>query len=204
MVNHKKTCRIHGELTHENIIEEPTARATRGYVLRCRVCRIEASNRQYEKRRIMDDRKRNSSWSDNEKVCQIHGKLTENNIVIRKSTKNKNGKQSRCKKCIIEQNWKTELRRSARNTRTIIRYHSISFDEYQEMFKRQNNLCKICKQPETRRSRTPGEICRLVVDHCHSTQRIRGLLCHACNLMIGYSRDSIEVLQSAIAYLKIT
>jgi hypothetical protein len=39
------------------------------------------------------------------------------------------------------------------------------------------------------------------VDHCHATQRARGLLCASCNAMIGQARDSATVLRAAADYL---
>lgn len=41
----------------------------------------------------------------------------------------------------------------------------------------------------------------LHVDHCHTTGKIRGLLCHQCNVLLGASKDSITTLQNAIKYL---
>jgi len=43
---------------------------------------------------------------------------------------------------------------------------------------------------------------KLVVDHCHSTGKIRGLLCHNCNRALGLMQDNVETLQNAIDYLK--
>lgn len=49
------------------------------------------------------------------------------------------------------------------------------------------------------------EICgardRLVVDHCHKTGVIRGVLCSNCNTAIGMLRDDVERLRAAIEYL---
>lgn len=71
-----------------------------------------------------------------------------------------------------------------------LRTYGITPDDYAEMLARQGGVCAICRQPETRasrRSRRPG---RLSVDHDHQTGRVRGLLCHKCNMLIGNFGDS--------------
>ena len=42
---------------------------------------------------------------------------------------------------------------------------------------------------------------RMAIDHDHSTGKIRGALCSACNLALGKFRDSPEVLRQALRYL---
>jgi hypothetical protein len=64
---------------------------------------------------------------------------------------------------------------------------------YAYLFKKQKGQCAICKRSETR---------RLSLDHCHATNRIRGLLCLRCNLGIGFFHDSVKSLKAAIRYLK--
>jgi hypothetical protein len=59
------------------------------------------------------------------------------------------------------------------------------------MFQRQNGKCAICCQTER----------KLVVDHNHTTNKVRGLLCNACNSVIGHCHENIAVLVSAAAYL---
>ena len=39
-------------------------------------------------------------------------------------------------------------------------------------------------------------------DHDHETGQFRDFLCGFCNLVIGYSGESIEVLEKVITYLK--
>jgi hypothetical protein len=42
----------------------------------------------------------------------------------------------------------------------------------------------------------------LVIDHCHSSGVIRGLLCHNCNRALGLLQDDVSYLEKAISYLK--
>ena len=42
----------------------------------------------------------------------------------------------------------------------------------------------------------------LAVDHCHSTGKIRGLLCNKCNPAIGFLQDSPEIAKNALEYIK--
>jgi hypothetical protein len=78
----------------------------------------------------------------------------------------------------------------------------ISEDVYLDMWSSQEGLCKICNQGESSKNGNTGMLKSLCVDHCHKTGRIRGLLCHKCNLGIGHLNDSIEILKSAIKYLE--
>ena len=72
--------------------------------------------------------------------------------------------------------------------------HGISLDEYKVMLANQGGLCAICRG-------TPRGKTYFCVDHCHSTGKIRGLLCFNCNTMLGQVADSIEILEAAIFYL---
>ena len=47
-----------------------------------------------------------------------------------------------------------------------------------------------------------GKRIALVVDHCHDTNRVRGLLCTNCNVAIGHMKDDVERLRAAISYLE--
>jgi hypothetical protein len=41
-----------------------------------------------------------------------------------------------------------------------------------------------------------------MIDHCHKTGRVRGLLCRACNVSIGTLGDDHEGVRRALAYLE--
>ncbi len=42
----------------------------------------------------------------------------------------------------------------------------------------------------------------LVVDHCHKSLKIRGVLCKRCNTGLGIFKDDIKMLKKVIDYLK--
>lgn len=73
------------------------------------------------------------------------------------------------------------------------RDYGITLAEFAVMEHRQNGLCAICKGPPDRKY--------LLVDHDHVTKKVRGLLCHNCNVLLGHAKDSVEILQAATEYL---
>lgn len=40
------------------------------------------------------------------------------------------------------------------------------------------------------------------IDHNHTTEKVRGLLCSSCNLALGHAKEDKEVLKSMIEYLE--
>ncbi len=74
------------------------------------------------------------------------------------------------------------------------RSYNISIEQYDMLFKSQHGVCAICSMP-------PRDSRKLVVDHDHETNKIRGLLCDKCNFMLGLSGESASVLQEGINYL---
>jgi len=40
------------------------------------------------------------------------------------------------------------------------------------------------------------------IDHCHTTGRIRGILCKACNTALGFAKESPDRLRSLAAYIE--
>ena len=68
-------------------------------------------------------------------------------------------------------------------------------DDYNKMLEEQGHGCAICS---TKEPRGQG---RFHIDHCHSTGKIRGLLCAKCNVGLGQFDDNIEKMSSAIRYI---
>ena len=81
--------------------------------------------------------------------------------------------------------------------RSLKTLYGISLNDYREMKKEQKHVCAICKSKDTNK-RTNA----LCVDHCHSTNQVRGLLCTSCNFGLGSFNDNEELLANAIAYLE--
>ena len=99
--------------------------------------------------------------------------------------------------------WQKQYReenRRALNDRERQRRFGITSQEYVEIFNAQNEVCAICKNPET--ATRLGKVKALAVDHDHKNGAIRGLLCSDCNTGIGKLKDDPSVLRSAIRYLE--
>jgi len=79
--------------------------------------------------------------------------------------------------------------------------YGITVRQYEEMLEKQNHVCAICGNSETRISNQTSNIQRLSVDHCHTTGKVRGLLCNRCNTAIGRFEDNEGFLENAINYL---
>ena len=76
------------------------------------------------------------------------------------------------------------------------RIYGITIDDYYDMLKMQNNGCGICGaiKPSNRTG-------FFSIDHCHTSGKVRGLLCTKCNRGLGLFNDSPQRLQSAVSYL---
>lgn len=55
----------------------------------------------------------------------------------------------------------------------------LSLEKYNELFTSQKGLCSICGKHQKDVTR------RFAVDHCHTTGKIRSLLCQSCNTHLG-------------------
>ena len=76
--------------------------------------------------------------------------------------------------------------------------YGISSEEYEILLKSQNNMCAICKGKNDKDHNGRRYLC---IDHDHSNNHIRGLLCNKCNVLLGMARDNVNILQAAIEYL---
>lgn len=83
----------------------------------------------------------------------------------------------------------------------LLRRYGITLSQYQEMFQAQSGLCAICGKPETVSCGKNGKPKDLCLDHCHKTNKVRGLLCTHCNSGLGMIKDDPELARKLAAYL---
>jgi hypothetical protein len=74
--------------------------------------------------------------------------------------------------------------------------------EYFQLLIKQDFKCAICKEVETAIDGATKETKVLSVDHCHKTEKTRGLLCTNCNQGIGKFKDDLTKLKAAVEYLE--
>jgi hypothetical protein len=70
--------------------------------------------------------------------------------------------------------------------------YSLSSEDYLILLGKQNNRCAIC---ENLFVKTPH------VDHNHETGKVRGLLCHKCNVSLAVVENS-DYIAKALKYLE--
>lgn len=101
-----------------------------------------------------------------------------------------------------QDNRRTYAREYKRNNKSrcrgydLKRLYDISPGDYDRMLLDQNDSCAICKKHQREFKRA------LEIDHNHTTEKVRGLLCHCCNTAIGLLKEDDSILQSAIDYVK--
>lgn len=127
--------------------------------------------------------------------CKIGKPLTE----FFKAKDQKSGLSPSCKTCNMAQS-----RAWAIKNRDKHKFYSLKTDtgitrqQYEELFAQQDGVCAICSKIAS--VTDPNK--KLAVDHNHKTGFVRGLLCHKCNLALGYLKDDVELFEKAIYYIK--
>ena len=118
-----------------------------------------------------------------------------------KSKQTKDGYSSYCSPCKVEANRRSDAKRLSENREKFLnqrkswhlkRTYGITLERYQLMLDAQGGVCAICRKVCSR---------MLAVDHCHESNKIRGLLCQRCNQGIGMFDDDPHTINMAGAYL---
>lgn len=93
--------------------------------------------------------------------------------------------------------WRANHPRAAKDYGIRARY-GLPLGSYEKLLTEQEGKCACCG------SSKPGGRGDFHVDHCHDTGKIRGLLCHGCNVSIGHFDHDTSLLEKAILYLNRT
>jgi hypothetical protein len=110
----------------------------------------------------------------------------------------KNGIKPWCKECYREYNKKymAEKRKTDARYDHYQRKYGLSREQFEQMHEERKYCCDICGNESDHRYD------KLCVDHCHTTGKVRGLLCFSCNVMLGQAKDDVIRLAKAIDYLE--
>jgi len=97
------------------------------------------------------------------------------------------GRDRRCSSC----------KKEARPAVHLMNEYGMTLEDFDNMLKKQGGTC-------ANQACTYGldDDHKLFVDHCHTTNVVRGLLCHWCNSAEGFLKSSPEVAQGLIDYMK--
>jgi hypothetical protein len=87
------------------------------------------------------------------------------------------------------------VKKRSRNYHLKLKYN-LTPEQYDEMYNQQDGRCAICNIHQS------GLKKNFMIDHNHTTNAVRGLLCGNCNTAIGLLDDSIELIIKAAEYLK--
>jgi hypothetical protein len=127
--------------------------------------------------------------------CKIEKPLSD----FHNATSGKFGKHHYCKDCwSVHRKQKYKYNPKDYYDRRIRNVYNLTQEQLMSMYHSQNKKCKICGDAYEKVSRHGG----LHIDHCHTTGKVRGLLCGRCNTLLGVSKDNVVILQSAIDYLQ--
>jgi hypothetical protein len=91
-----------------------------------------------------------------------------------------------------------KVRQVGRDSRRANRWkkYGLTKEEYLVLQASYSDGCSICGRVPAEGERSLG------VDHHHATGRVRGWLCHRCNLCIGILDDNPDLFDSAARYLR--
>lgn len=169
----------------------------------CTKCGLEKDESEFYKR----DNRPSRTVSSCKKCClerlNAWRKTPEGQLAVKRyqespkgrSTLEKHNKSDKKKALVKAYRQSPEGKRSVRSAKLKQKY-GITADDYDRMLHAQDGCCAICRTTDPGRGYS-----HFCLDHDHVTFENRGLLCHSCNVLLANAKDSIELLNNAIAYL---
>ena len=166
----------------------PTNSSRKYFMRECKLCQSKAA---YERKRnrMESDPEWRSAYLEKERVRQ----KARYDKEVRKEYRERPEVRAR-DIAHVRKYRKTEKGIAVARDNHLRKKFGITLADFNFIFESQRGVCRICgEENESGKS--------LALDHCHKSGQIRGLLCHRCNMMLGYARDSTDVLREAISYL---
>jgi len=111
-----------------------------------------------------------------------------------------NKPRSYCKACcrLKEREYRKKYPEKMRAS-NIKQSYKVSLERAYELMAVKN--CEVCNVKLTKSKQHVRTNTAQVIDHCHDTGEVRGVLCSGCNLGLGHFTDSVTKLENAIKYL---
>jgi hypothetical protein len=80
--------------------------------------------------------------------------------------------------------------------------YGLTFNELKRRWDSQRGRCAVCRRRMAvyRGAKKRNDV--MQVDHCHSTGKVRGLLCADCNSVLSRAKDNPQVLRAGADYLE--
>jgi Recombination endonuclease VII len=123
--------------------------------------------------------------------------------ICPKCTKENNTKKTYCNECNkqYERSRWSKLPTEKKRAKWLKNKYDLTFEEYESKFNQQDGRCECCSKSIsiTTTGNGPDTAC---VDHCHTTGKVRGLLCNHCNRALGLLKEDVEVMKKLIIYLE--
>jgi hypothetical protein len=136
------------------------------------------------------------------RVCLRCNETKPAGVFTRRRTQRPGKLVSECTPCKVERNRRyrkenQDLVKKIERRSKLKATYGISVEQYDEMLKAQGGGCAICGATEP-----DGRTRHFPIDHCHTTNVVRGLLCTKCNRGLGLFNDDAYRLERAASYLK--
>lgn len=94
-----------------------------------------------------------------------------------------------------EYNSRPAVKERTQQTKRLKRY-GVTPCQFRDRLAEQGGRCAVCGHGK------PNCVRAWHTDHDHLTGKFRGVLCHHCNVLLGYAKENIAILSSAISYLE--
>lgn len=147
----------------------------------------------------------------NTKLCRKCGQIKPKSEFSPRPDRGPKAVRSYCKECTTNDlnaiprrkhkdlpTEKKERRKQTYQKHRLKKFYGIAPEDYEGMLETQDGKCAICG------AREPGgkHNGNFMIDHCHKTGGVRGLLCNRCNLAIGVLKDDLVLIDQVRKYIE--